>query len=67
MRILHFVPDIGVANGVMSVVLNYFRVMPEDIKFDIMYFKECERDRRTRRARVQNKYTRNKKLCLVRA
>ena len=46
MRILHFVPDIGVANGVMSVVLNYFRAMPEDIKFDIMYFKECERDRR---------------------
>ena len=39
-------PDIGVANGVMSVVLNYFRAMPEDIKFDIMYFKECERDRR---------------------
>ena len=46
MRILHFVPDIGVANGVASVVLNYFRAMPEDIKFDIMYFKECERDRR---------------------
>ena len=46
MRILHFVPDIGVANGVMSVVLNYFRAMPEDIKFDVMYFKECERDRR---------------------
>ena len=67
MRILHFVPDIGVANGVMSVVLNYFRAMPEDIKFDIMYFKECERDRSTRRARVQNKYARNEKLCLVRA
>ncbi len=46
MRILHFVSDIGVANGVMSVVLNYFRAMPEDIKFDIMYFKERERDRR---------------------
>lgn len=46
MRILHFVPDIGVANGVMSVVLNYFRAMPEDIKFDVMYFKECECDRR---------------------
>lgn len=46
MRILHFVPDIGVANGVMSVVLNYFRAMPEDIKFDVMYFKERERDRR---------------------
>lgn len=70
MRILHFVPDIGVANGVMSVVLNYFRAMPEDIKFDIMYFKECERDRRAEiealgGARVQNKYARNKKLCLV--
>ena len=26
MRILHFVPDIGVANGVMSVVLNYLDV-----------------------------------------
>ncbi len=46
MRILHFVPDIGVANGVMSVVLNYFKAMPDDIKFDVMYFKECERDRR---------------------
>lgn len=46
MRILHFVPDIGVANGVASVVLNYFRAMPEDIKFDVMYFKERERDRR---------------------
>lgn len=46
MRILHFVPDIGVANGVMSVVLNYFRAMPEDIKFDVIYFKECEKDRR---------------------
>lgn len=72
MRILHFVPDIGVANGVMSVVLNYFRVMPEDIKFDIMYFKECERDRRADiealgRACVQDEYARNKELCLVRA
>lgn len=46
MRILHFVPDIGVANGVMSVVINYFKAMPDDIKFDVMYFKECERDRR---------------------
>lgn len=72
MRILHFVPDIGVANGVMSVVLNYFRAMPEDIKFDVMYFKECERDRSAeiealRRTRVQNKYARNKELCFVRA
>lgn len=70
MRILHFVPDIGVANGVMSVVLNYFRAMPEDIKFDVMYFKECERDqarrhRGARGARVQDEYARNKELCLV--
>ncbi len=46
MRILHFVPDIGIANGVMSVVLNYFKAMPEDIKFDFMYFKEREQNRR---------------------
>ncbi len=46
MRILHFVPDIGVANGVMSVVLNYFKAMPDDIKFDVMYFMDCEKDRR---------------------
>ena len=64
MRILHFVPDIGVANGVMSVVLNYFRAMPEDIKFDVMYFKEC-RHRGARRACVQDEYARNKELCLV--
>ena len=37
MRILHFVPDIGVANGVASVVLNYFRAMSVDIKFDVMF------------------------------
>lgn len=46
MRILHFVPDIGVANGVVSVVLNYFKAMPDDIKFDVMYFMDCEKDRR---------------------
>lgn len=46
MRILHFVPDIGVANGVVSVVLNYFKAMPNDIKFDVMYFMDCENDRR---------------------
>ena len=40
MRVLHMIPDIGIANGVMSVVLNYFNAMPEDIKFDVCYFAE---------------------------
>lgn len=40
MRILHMVPDIGVSNGVMSVVLNYFRAMPENVYFDVVYFQE---------------------------
>lgn len=46
MRVLHMIPDIGVANGVMSVILNYFRAMPEDIKFDVCYFAEKEKTRR---------------------
>ncbi|MGN0522543.1 MAG: glycosyltransferase [Eubacterium sp.] len=40
MRILHMIPDIGISNGVMSVILNYFKAMPEDIKFDVVYFQE---------------------------
>lgn len=40
MRILHMIPDIEIANGVMSVVLNYFKMMPPDIKFDVVYFSE---------------------------
>lgn len=47
MRILHMIPDIEIANGVMSVVLNYFKMMPPDIKFDVVYFpkkkKPCSR------------------------
>ncbi len=43
MRILHMIPDIEVANGVMSVVLNYFKMMPPDIKFDVVYFSEKEK------------------------
>lgn len=43
MRVLHFIPDIGIANGVMSVVLNYAAAMPEDIKFDVVYFQETEK------------------------
>ena len=31
-------PDIGISNGIMSVILNYFKAMPDDIKFDILYF-----------------------------
>lgn len=45
MRVLHMIPDIGVANGVMSVILNYFKAMPEDIKFDVCYFAEKEKTR----------------------
>lgn len=43
MRILHMIPDIGVSNGVMSVILNYAKAMPEDIFFDVVYFSEKEK------------------------
>lgn len=46
MRVLHMVPDIGISNGVMSVVLNYAAAMPEDIKFDVVYFSEKEKTRK---------------------
>ena len=46
MRVLHMIPDIGVANGIMSVILNYFGAMPQDIKFDVCYFSEKEETRR---------------------
>ncbi len=42
MRVLHMIPDIGVANGIMSAVLNFAKAMPDDIKFDIVYFQETE-------------------------
>lgn len=45
MRILHFIPDIGVSNGVMSVILNYAKAMPEDIVFDVVYFHETPETR----------------------
>lgn len=45
MRILHMIPDIGVANGIMSAVLNFAKAMPDDIKFDIVYFQETEMTR----------------------
>lgn len=47
MRILHMIPDIGISNGVMSVILNYFRAMPADIKFDVVYFSEKEKTRQS--------------------
>lgn len=46
MRILHVVTDIRTANGIMSVVLNYFKQMPEDIKFDVVYFKDFDNNRK---------------------
>lgn len=45
MRVLHMIPDIGIANGVMSVILNYFKAMPNDIKFDVCYFAEKKETR----------------------
>ena len=31
MRVLHVIPDIGVANGVMSVILNYAKACPKSL------------------------------------
>lgn len=45
MRILHMIPDIGISNGVMSNLLNYFGAMPEDVKFDVLYFSQKEQTR----------------------
>lgn len=45
MRILHVIPDIGISNGVMSVILNYAKAMPADIQFDVLYFAEKEKTR----------------------
>ena len=44
MRILHVAAGIGRSNGVMSVILNYARYMPPDIRFDVMYFVKTEDD-----------------------
>lgn len=45
MRILHISAGIGRSNGVMSVILNYARYMPPDIRFDVMYFVQTKDDR----------------------
>ena len=50
MRVLQVIPDIGVANGVMSVILNYAKAMPPDITFDVAYFAEKPQ---TRQAEVE--------------
>ena len=46
MRILHMIPDIGISNGVMSVILNYAKAMPNDVIFDIIYFANKEKSRK---------------------
>ena len=46
MRILHMLPDIGIANGIMSAVLNMAKAMPEDIVFDVVYFHDTENTRK---------------------
>ncbi len=50
MRVLQVIPDIGVANGVMSVILNYAKAMPPDITFDVAYFAEKPQ---TRQAEIE--------------
>ena len=46
MRVLHMIPDIGISNGVMSVILNYAKAMPENIVFDVLYFHETPQTRK---------------------
>ena len=46
MRVLHVIPDIGVSNGIMSVILNYAKAMPNDIIFDVVYLMDNPKDRR---------------------
>lgn len=47
MRVLHMIPDIGVSNGVMSVILNYAGAMPKDIVFDVVYFSDKDKTRQS--------------------
>lgn len=42
MRILHVASNIWRCNGVMSIIMNYLRHMPEDIRFDVLYFDELD-------------------------
>lgn len=37
------IPDIGISNGVMRVILNYAKAMPDNIKFDIVYFLQTDK------------------------
>ena len=46
MRILHVVTDIRIANGIMSVILNYFEQVSQNIKFDVVYFKDFPENRK---------------------
>lgn len=45
MRVLQAVTDMRISNGIMSVVLNYAKNMPKDIKFDVVYFKKFNDNR----------------------
>lgn len=51
MRVLHMIPDIGISNGIMSVILNYAKAMPDDIKFDVVYFSEKQQ---TKQAEIES-------------
>ena len=46
MKVLHILSDIGISNGVLSVITNYLRHMPKDIQFDVAYFMETSDNRR---------------------
>lgn len=46
MRILHFVPDIGISNGIMSAVLNFAKALSGDIFIDVVYFHETQENRK---------------------
>lgn len=47
MRVLQVVTDIRLANGIMSVILGYFGRMPDNIKFDVVYFKDFSDNRKS--------------------
>lgn len=43
MRILHFVSNIRISNGVMNVIMNYYRnINRKKIQFDFLYFDEFD-------------------------
>ena len=46
MRVLHIIPDIGISNGVMSIIVNYASALSEKAVFDVLYFLDTETNRK---------------------